>query len=694
MVNVSLTILLCVQERKKVLPMQKLALQRFNFCLSGQSLRTLFVSRYEQRKEFEFNWRAQNVHGQYMAFDHSMKVLKAQRAPGGGALLNIRATLMDNTTGAILGSWSVASTSMDDAGLELAFRDFCRLWLDGRATLKVVYIDNPYRDLLGIKRRLEVPDRQKASHHFEFKGETKLVSCPAAAAAAELKAGLVWLRPADGKAVLGFDLEWPVTYSKGSQQRVALMQLCHLPSQKCLLIRLHETRRLPDELVDALTKSTLVGLNIGADIKKLLTDFPGQLKADQMNIVDVGREANSRFLIGTKKWSLAALCAEVLKQQLNKGLVEDHKGWAERALGANQIRYAANDAAAGVAILEALSKTVVRVPQREVRMVCQKGHHLNKFTTSDSNFKCDGCGLRSGPGATMHGCRECNFDMCASCQCGGEVDIKEGLEGKGTELEPDSVLVCRNPEAVRQANRVMGGVERLQDEMDVEGFTIADIDVSQQVESEDLTFEQVKDALLVYARSSVTTQLHLPKALTTDERKMAHQLCEFLSLHHSSEGDGEERHLVVSKSRESKDVEFDIEFDPAWAQCSTKYDCKHFLGNMYTMGRTASKFYFPFCSCLADATMVPLPGEAERLEGHFARLNVHANKQTRLPRKVKRGKIRHTILEPQRLYQRLKQVVIFFSMLREPDTGPHARESTGKKSVSEGGREGGMEGGR
>jgi hypothetical protein len=40
---------------------------------------------------------------------------------------------------------------------------------------------------------------------------------------------------------------------------------------------------------------------------------------------------------------------------------------------------------------------------------------LEKFDTEDDGFGCDSCGASTPEGATMHGCRACDFDLCQSC---------------------------------------------------------------------------------------------------------------------------------------------------------------------------------------------------------------------------------------------------------------------------------------
>jgi hypothetical protein len=40
---------------------------------------------------------------------------------------------------------------------------------------------------------------------------------------------------------------------------------------------------------------------------------------------------------------------------------------------------------------------------------------LAVFRTEHVGYGCDGCGMRAPQGTTLHGCRECDFDLCSPC---------------------------------------------------------------------------------------------------------------------------------------------------------------------------------------------------------------------------------------------------------------------------------------
>ena len=40
---------------------------------------------------------------------------------------------------------------------------------------------------------------------------------------------------------------------------------------------------------------------------------------------------------------------------------------------------------------------------------------MAEHETYREGFRCDACGERQQSHALMHGCRECNYDVCARC---------------------------------------------------------------------------------------------------------------------------------------------------------------------------------------------------------------------------------------------------------------------------------------
>ena len=50
---------------------------------------------------------------------------------------------------------------------------------------------------------------------------------------------------------------------------------------------------------------------------------------------------------------------------------------------------------------------------------CPGGHALESFVTPHPRFNCDVCQARQPAGASMRGCRICDYDVCESCRCPG-----------------------------------------------------------------------------------------------------------------------------------------------------------------------------------------------------------------------------------------------------------------------------------
>ena len=52
--------------------------------------------------------------------------------------------------------------------------------------------------------------------------------------------------------------------------------------------------------------------------------------------------------------------------------------------------------------------------------VCRSGHPLVSYDTPANGYGCDRCARKFPKGASLHGCRACNFDLCTEC-VGGKV---------------------------------------------------------------------------------------------------------------------------------------------------------------------------------------------------------------------------------------------------------------------------------
>lgn len=148
-----------------------------------------------------------------------------------------------------------------------------------------------------------------------------------------------------GSAV-GFDIEWPPSFTKGQKKKVALVQLC-ASVEKCYLFHLSSMSRFPTGLKIFLEDETIrkVGVGIEGDMWKLLSDFDVKLK----NFVELGDLANGRLRCG-ERWSLDGLVKHLFKKRLFKQQDVRCSNWDDFELSQEQKRYAATDAYAGLII--------------------------------------------------------------------------------------------------------------------------------------------------------------------------------------------------------------------------------------------------------------------------------------------------------------------------------------------------------
>uniref|UniRef100_A0A8C7KZP9 DNA 3'-5' helicase n=1 Tax=Oncorhynchus kisutch TaxID=8019 RepID=A0A8C7KZP9_ONCKI len=142
-----------------------------------------------------------------------------------------------------------------------------------------------------------------------------------------------------GSAV-GFDIEWPPSFTKGQKKKVALVQLC-ASVEKCYLFHLSPMSRFPTGLKIFLEDETIrkVGVGIEGDMWKLLSDFDVKLK----NFVELGDLANGRLRCG-ERWSLDGLVKHLFKKRLFKQQDVRCSNWDDFELSQEQKRYAATDA--------------------------------------------------------------------------------------------------------------------------------------------------------------------------------------------------------------------------------------------------------------------------------------------------------------------------------------------------------------
>ncbi|XP_077099511.1 bifunctional 3'-5' exonuclease/ATP-dependent helicase WRN isoform X5 [Siphateles boraxobius] len=164
----------------------------------------------------------------------------------------------------------------------------------------------------------------------------------------DLRSGLVL-----GSAV-GFDLEWPPSFTKGKTKKVAVVQLC-ASEEQCFLFHISSMSGFPPGLKVLLEDEGImkVGVGIEGDKWKLLSDYDIKLK----NIVELSDLANETLRC-CEKWSLDGLVKRLLKKQLFKDRLVRCSHWDDFGLTEDQKRYAATDAYAGLLVYQKLQEMI------------------------------------------------------------------------------------------------------------------------------------------------------------------------------------------------------------------------------------------------------------------------------------------------------------------------------------------------
>ncbi|KAK7120062.1 hypothetical protein R3I94_020175 [Phoxinus phoxinus] len=162
----------------------------------------------------------------------------------------------------------------------------------------------------------------------------------------DLRSGL-----ALGSAV-GFDLEWPPSFTKGKTKKVSVVQLC-ASEEQCFLFHVSSMSGFPPGLKLLLEDESLrkVGVGIEGDKWKLLSDYDIKLK----NIVELSDLANETLRC-CEKWSLDGLVKRLLKKRLFKDRLVRCSQWDAFGLTEDQRRYAATDAYAGLLVHQKLQE--------------------------------------------------------------------------------------------------------------------------------------------------------------------------------------------------------------------------------------------------------------------------------------------------------------------------------------------------
>ncbi|KAK9832852.1 hypothetical protein WJX81_007824 [Elliptochloris bilobata] len=208
---------------------------------------------------------------------------------------------------------------------------------------------------------------------------------------------LCWRLLSLGVAVVGFDIEWRVTFKAGATlRRTAVIQLCYqvpqggrgpgaaaeAPGEQaagpcasapeahgapgaperasgrgCECLILHVARSGITSQLSALLSSpdlAKAGVGISGDAQKLARDYPGLACAGAVCLSELANQRLSSASRPPERWSLARLTAEVLFRRLDKRQALRMSNWEAVPLTAAQRAYASADAFASLRLLQAL----------------------------------------------------------------------------------------------------------------------------------------------------------------------------------------------------------------------------------------------------------------------------------------------------------------------------------------------------
>uniref|UniRef100_A0A8B9MSV5 DNA 3'-5' helicase n=1 Tax=Accipiter nisus TaxID=211598 RepID=A0A8B9MSV5_9AVES len=141
-------------------------------------------------------------------------------------------------------------------------------------------------------------------------------------------------------AAVGFDIEWPPSYTKGKMAKIAVIQIC-VTEEKCYLFHISSMSGFPKGLKRLLEDETIkkAGVGIEGDQWKLMSDFEIRLKS----FVELADIANEKLKC-KEIWSLNGLVKHLFGKQLLKDKSVRCSNWEEFPLSEEQKLYAATDA--------------------------------------------------------------------------------------------------------------------------------------------------------------------------------------------------------------------------------------------------------------------------------------------------------------------------------------------------------------
>ncbi|KAK7309678.1 hypothetical protein RJT34_06600 [Clitoria ternatea] len=143
------------------------------------------------------------------------------------------------------------------------------------------------------------------------------------------------------KKVVGLDIEWRPSFTRGVKNPVAIIQLCY--KKCCIIFQLYQASTIPRSLYKALDNPNIIytGVKISCDAKKLEEDYDLEVAY----FADVSALAAEEF--GEKEFRKAGLktLVEILiGEEIDKPKHVAISDWEVKELTCAQVKYACVDA--------------------------------------------------------------------------------------------------------------------------------------------------------------------------------------------------------------------------------------------------------------------------------------------------------------------------------------------------------------
>jgi len=141
--------------------------------------------------------------------------------------------------------------------------------------------------------------------------------------------------------VVGLDIEWRPSFTRGVQNPVAILQLCI--KHYCLIFQLYQASSIPRSLYKALCNPNIIftGVKISGDAKRLKEDYGLEVA----HFTDVAAMAAEEFDHKEfKRAGLKTLVENLIAEGIDKPKEVTLSNWELKDLTCGQVQYACVDA--------------------------------------------------------------------------------------------------------------------------------------------------------------------------------------------------------------------------------------------------------------------------------------------------------------------------------------------------------------